>query len=128
MIWTKIFRCHWNDQFVPYAIMYCKFRSQTFWTNQIADSNVLSRTAASTRLLWNSMECSAEAPHKLYIAKPNNKPCRYDNTYTVCMKSLTIISVQLHLLHLFKSDFAHLLASVNLVIELINAKKRAKNI
>ena len=43
------------------------------------------------------------------------------------MKYLTIISGQLHLLHQFKSDFAHLLALVNLVIELINAKKRAKN-
>ena len=39
------------------------------------------------------------------------------------MKSLTIISGQLHLLHQFKSDFAHLLALDNLVIELPNAKK-----
>ena len=42
--------------------------------------------------------------------------------YTVSMKYLTIISGQLHLLHQFKSDFAHLLALDNLVIELINAK------
>ena len=43
--------------------------------------------------------------------------------YTVSMKSLTIISGQMHLLHQFKSDFAHLLALGNLVIELPNAKK-----
>ena len=42
---------------------------------------------------------------------------------TVCMKYLTIISGQLHLLHQFRSDFAHLLALDNLVIELPNAKK-----
>ena len=40
---------------------------------------------------------------------------------TVCMKYLTIISGQLRLLHQFKSDFAHLLALDNLVIELPNA-------
>ena len=48
---------------------------------------------------------------------------RRKNCATVCMKSLTTISGKLHLLHKFKSDFAHLLALVNLVIELINAKK-----
>ena len=42
------------------------------------------------------------------------------------MKYLTIISGQLHLLHQFKRDFAHLLALVNLVIELINAKNEQK--
>ena len=42
------------------------------------------------------------------------------------MKSLTIISGQLYLLHQFKNDFAHLLAFNNLVIELLNAKKWAK--
>ena len=42
---------------------------------------------------------------------------------TVSMKYLTIISGQMHLLHQFKSDFAHLLALDNLVIELPNAKK-----
>ena len=42
---------------------------------------------------------------------------------TVSMKYLTIISGQMHLLHQFKSDFAHLLALGNLVIELPNAKK-----
>ena len=48
----------------------------------------------------------------------------WDNfTSTVCMKYLTIISGQLHLLHQLKGDFAHLLALLNLVIELINAKK-----
>ena len=47
--------------------------------------------------------------------------------HTVRMKSLTIISGQLHLLHQFKSDFAHLLAFKNLFIELLNAKKWAKN-
>ena len=35
---------------------------------------------------------------------------------TVSMKSLTIISGQLHLLHQFESDFAHLLAFKNLDI------------
>ena len=39
------------------------------------------------------------------------------------MKTLTIFSGQLHLLHHFKSDFAHLLAFKNLVIELYNAKR-----
>ena len=39
------------------------------------------------------------------------------NLGTVCMKYLTIISGQMHLLHQFKIDFAHLLALDNLVIE-----------
>ena len=51
----------------------------------------------------------------------------YEVRCTVRMKSLTIISGELHLLHHFKSDFAHLLAFKNLVIELLNAKKRPKN-
>ena len=50
------------------------------------------------------------------LAQPKMSP-------TVCMKSLTIISGQLHLLHQFRSDFAHLLAFINLVIKLLNAKK-----
>ena len=44
------------------------------------------------------------------------------------MKYLTIISGQMHLLHQFKSDFAHLLALDHLVIELPNAKKCAKSL
>ena len=47
--------------------------------------------------------------------------------HTVSMKYLTIISGQMHLLRQFKSDFAHLLALDNLVIELPNAKKWVKN-
>ena len=42
---------------------------------------------------------------------------------TARMKTMTIFSGQLHLLHQFKSDFTHLLAFKNLVIELLNAKK-----
>ena len=49
--------------------------------------------------------------------------CLHKISGTVCMKYLTIISGQMHLLHQFKSDFAHLLALGNLVIELPNAKK-----
>ena len=68
MIWTKFSRCHTNDRFVPYVIMYCKVRSQTFWTNQITDYNVLSRTAASPKLLWNSTYYLYEIPdHKVGI-------------------------------------------------------------
>ena len=46
--------------------------------------------------------------------------------HTVRMKYLTIFSGQLHLLHQFKSDFAHLLVFKNLIIELLNAKNEQK--
>ena len=39
------------------------------------------------------------------------------------MKSLTIFSGALHLLHHYKSNFIHLLAFKNLVIEFYNAKR-----
>ena len=44
-------------------------------------------------------------------------------SHTVWMKSLTIFSEELHLLHHYKCDFAHLLAFQNLVIEFYSYKR-----
>ena len=45
---------------------------------------------------------------------------------TVWMKSLTMFSGALHLPHNYKSNFAHLLAFKDLVIEFLNAKRWAQ--
>ena len=47
---------------------------------------------------------------------------------TVWMKSLTMFSGALHLLHHYESNFAHLLAFKNLVLEFLNAKRWAKKL